>query len=95
MIEKKHNKLILEIDNINQAQAIALIKMFEYMEFLGKAGMSRNCSFFADGDGDFRPKIKYSYPENLPELKDKRIGIKDSGDFKIDYDSISWEIYHD
>ena len=67
-IEKKNNTLYITIENVNQADALALMKMFEYMEYLGKIGSSRWCSFFADGDGSFRPKISYVYPQELPEV---------------------------
>lgn len=40
------------------------------MEYLGNVGSSRMCSFYADGDGDFRPKINIDYPESLPEIKE-------------------------
>lgn len=39
--------------------------MLEYMEELGQVGMSREVTFFADGDGDFR--TKFEFPEGLPE----------------------------
>jgi len=111
MIEKKYQKMTITLDNVSQAQAIALKKMFEYMGFLGRIGSSRLCSFYADGDGDFRPGISIGYPEQLPEVKEisgilTREDIKEAkennrrviktfeGDFKIDFDSIAWRIYH-
>jgi hypothetical protein len=33
------------------------LSMLKYMEQLGGLGGSREVSFYADGDGDFRPKI--------------------------------------
>jgi hypothetical protein len=35
------------------------LAMLKYMEQLGNAGSSRTVSFFADGDGDFRPKFEW------------------------------------
>ena len=93
-IEKKSMKLTIVVNNIQQADAIALIKMFKYMEWLGKAGSSRNCTFFADGDGSFRPKISFEHTEELPDVPEIT-GIKESGNFSIDSDSIAWSIYHD
>lgn len=93
-IERKLMKLSITVDNINQADAIALIKMFKYMESLGKRGSSRNCTFFADGDGSFRPKVSFEHTEELPEVPEIT-GIKDSGNFSIDSDNIAWHIYHD
>lgn len=69
-MEKKFQRLVVTFDNVNQADALALKKMFEYMQHLGSVGSSRNCTFFADGDGSFRPKVTVDYPEKLPELKD-------------------------
>jgi hypothetical protein len=101
MIEKKAQKLVITVDNIQQADAIALIKMFKHMQYLGVVGSSRWCSFFADGDGSFRPKVSFDYPEELPEVPEIT-GIVEArdhicsseGDFKIDSDSIAWKIYH-
>ena len=107
-MEKKDQKMTITLDNVSQAQAIALKKMFEYMQYLGNIGSSRFCSFMADGDGDFRPKVSFEYPEELPEVKeingvvkwdketkkmDKSISTHE-GDFIIDFDSIAWKIYH-
>jgi hypothetical protein len=69
-MEKKSHKLVITLENVNQADAIALKKMFEYMQYLGNVGSSRNCTFFADGDGSFHPKVTIDYPEKLPEVKD-------------------------
>ena len=41
------------------------LAMLNYMESLGSWGSSRTVSFYADGDGDFRPKFDW--------LKDKEI----------------------
>jgi hypothetical protein len=79
MIERKNQKLVITLDNVNQANAIALIKMFKYMQFLGSAGCSRMCSFFADGDGSFHPKFTYEYPEELPEVPEED-GVVDGAD---------------
>ena len=70
MIERKSHKLTITLDSVTQAQAVALKKMFKYMQFLGNIGSSRMCSFYADGDGDFRPKVSFEYPEELPEVKE-------------------------
>jgi len=111
-MEKEYQTMTITLNNVNQAQAIALKKMFEYMEHLGNIGSSRLCSFYADGDGDFRPKVSIDYPEELPEVEEisgvltgddikearennRRIVQTFEGDFKIDFDSIAWKIYHD
>ena len=94
-IERKAGKLVIELDNILLHDAIALKKMFERMEYLGNIGSSRVCSFFADGDGSFRPKVKVDYHMDLPEVDDISGVDERTGDFNIDSDSIAWKIYHD
>lgn len=109
-IERKKQTLTIKLEDVSQADAIALMKMFKYMQYLGAVGSSRMCSFYADGDGSFRPKVSFEYPEDLPDLpeisgevewdKETRtlkgaISKQFAGDFVIDSDSIAWEIYHD
>lgn len=108
MLKRKEQKLVITLDNVGQADAIAIIKMFKYAQRLGNIGASRWCSFFADGDGSFHPKVSFEYPENLPEVpevhgevtynkKTKELNghpISNDGDFAIDSDSIAWKIYH-
>lgn len=36
------------------------LAMLSYMQRLGGIGSSRKVCFYADGDGDFRPKFKWS-----------------------------------
>lgn len=85
-------KITVEIDNLTDAQAIALEDMFAEMVRLGNIGSSRLLAFFSDGDGNFRPKIKVDgknaeknkvFPENY---------FWDGYDYKMDYDKIAWEI---
>ena len=35
------------------------LKMLKYMQSLGNSGSSREVCFYADGDGDFRPKFSW------------------------------------
>lgn len=94
VLKRKESALYITIENVSQADAIALMKMFKYMEYLGNIGSSRTCSFFADGDGSFRPKVSFVYPEDLPEVPEIDGIDEKSGDFNIDSDSIAWKIYH-
>jgi len=48
------------------------LAMLKYMQRLGHIGGSRMISFYADGDGDFRPKFKWN-----EVLKDDVKPIKD------------------
>lgn len=101
-MERKYQKLVITLENVGQADAIALIKMFKYMEHLGRLGASRWCSFYADGDGAFRPKVSFEYPEELPEVPEidgrtvsSHIGsMRYTSDFAIDSDEIAWKIYN-
>jgi hypothetical protein len=91
-MERTPQTLIITLENVSPADAVALKKMFEYMQYLGKIGSSRMCSYFADGDGSFRPSVCFTYPVELPEVPNIT-GIKPDGDFQIDSDAIAWEIY--
>jgi hypothetical protein len=93
-ISRDPRKLFISIDNVRPDDAIALMKMFKYMERLGNVGSSRFCSFYADGDGSFHPKVSFVYPVDLPEIPDVD-GVQKDGSFKIDSDAIAWRIYHD
>jgi len=37
------------------------LAMLKYMQFIGSIGASRQVSLYADGDGDFNAKFKWSY----------------------------------
>jgi hypothetical protein len=103
------HKMVITLENVLPADAIALKKMFERMQYLGNIGSSRMCSFFADGDGSFRPKVKIDYPLELSEVSEIDGVVKYNretkeyshdykmcdGDFMIDPDAIAWKIYHD
>lgn len=43
------------------------LSMLNYMSQLGNAGRSRTVSFYADGDGDFRPVFTTSYLYTVAE----------------------------
>jgi len=59
---------------------------------LGSAGSSRWTSFFADGDGNFKPDILYNghKPEKTELLEEEEVW--DGNKYKIDFDSIGWKI---
>lgn len=92
-------KLTLTFDEISEAQAITLVKMAKIMEYCGNIGTSRNVTFFADGDGDFRPKVSYESDGELGfEKKPLEIDLNiwetmdKHSDFRLDYDSVAWQI---
>jgi hypothetical protein len=61
------------------------ITMLKYMQYLGGVGSSRNVTFFADGDGDFRPKFKFkrSWFRSVPVASVKPV-IDTNGHRKYD-----------
>jgi hypothetical protein len=89
--------LDVKIKNVTEAQAIALEDMFRTWVQLGNIGGSRWTSFFADGDGNFRPQIEVNgrdaqfAPEELISDKQRAEMWKD-GDYRIDFDSIAWRL---
>lgn len=79
--------------NVTVPQALTLQAMFEYWNTLASMGSSRMVTFYADGDGDFRPECKVSTDVPLPELTDelRNMAAKDAnGDHFYDYDNIGW-----
>lgn len=93
-LSRDPHTLTITLENIQPHDAIALIKMFEHMQYLGEIGSSRKCTFFADGDGSFHPKIKYKYPIQLPDVSDV-VRLTGNNIFSIDSDDVAWKIYHD
>jgi hypothetical protein len=91
----RHKKFtaVIRIRNLSIPQSIALEDMLATWQVLGSAGASRWTSFFADGDGDFRPKILYNgQAPRITSLIDEE--TKWSGSkYKIDYDSIGWKLH--
>lgn len=93
--------LNLSFKGITKAQAITLVKMAKIMEWCGRVGTSRNVTFFADGDGNFRPKVSYeaskdiSYTEKLAMDLEIWEAQDDHKDFKLDFDSVAWQVDND
>lgn len=100
-------KMRVEIDNLTIPQAIALDAMFRMWQSLGGMGASRHVSYFVDGDGNFRPKIKSGFyqeidgtdfPRNpyvgydMHELH-KLACIKNGDDIVYDFDPVAWHIH--
>ena len=103
--DRSRRKITIEIDNLTEAQEIALNDLFATWQGLGGIGSSRWTAFFADGDGDFRPKIKINgLDPKLTDLLEKRqelcwgrdndiaIAYARGGSYKIDYDWIGWAL---
>ena len=85
----------VEISNITDAQAIALEDMFRTWVGLGNAGASRWTSFYADGDGNFRPNIKVDGKDaEFSPLIDEKMRNKmwEEGEYRIDYNMLAWKL---
>lgn len=93
-------KKTIEIDNLTEAQAIAIEDLLATWEYFGNIGTSRWTSFFADGDGNFRPQIKVDgekaqfAPENLIH-KSERDEMYNTNNYKMDFDKIAWRMHDD
>jgi hypothetical protein len=98
--------ITVDIENITPAQVEALQDMFRTWEVLGGMGSSRWTAFYADGDGNFRPKIKvngkpvlYSkYVETTDTWrKDKLIAqaFEHGSAYAIDFDWVAWKMRKD
>jgi len=57
------------------------MSMLKYMEDLGGLGGSRTVGIYSDGDGDFRPKFKFSIDTAVvkPKTDDKGNRLYDAG----------------
>ena len=85
----------VEIQNITDAQAIALEDMFRTWVGLGNIGASRWTSFYADGDGNFRPSIKVDGKDaEFSPLIDEKMRNKmwEEGEYIIDYDMLACKL---
>jgi hypothetical protein len=88
-------KIRIEIDNISEPIAIALEDMFATMQMLGKIGGSRWVCFMSDGDGDCRPKIKVNGKDPKFTTLIDRDRVWSTGEYRIDYDEIAWNLHKD
>lgn len=58
--EEKHEKVEFTVKcEMKKRWAEQFLSMLKYMQQLGSMGCSRNVTFYADGDGDFRPKFEW------------------------------------
>ena len=87
----------VEISNITEAQAIALEDMFSTWIYLGKIGSSKWTCFYADGDGNFRPKIEVDGNEaQFAPTKiisnEIRKTLWNNDEYRIDFDYIACKL---
>lgn len=95
MAEKRTMTVV--IDGVTEAQEIALNDLFAIWQQGGGLGCSRWTCFFADGDGNFRPKITV----NGEAAKHQKIcdpamfwTNKEPwrGEYRMDFDAIAWKL---
>jgi len=95
LYDKKADTTIIVIEGLTKAQKIALEDMLRTWEWLGNIGGSSWTGFYADGDGNFKPKIIIDgrKPE-FTKLIDRK-ELWDDDEYKIDFDIIAWALHKD
>ena len=86
----------IRIDNLTQPQLKAIHALMHQWQSLGNLGASRWTAFFADGDGNFRPRITVNgkQPQHSDKGRWETVTWKDGYPdemYVIDFDWIAWE----
>ena len=84
--------MVVTIANVTPPQREALESLFQQWQSLGGMGGSRWTAFYADGDGNFRPRITVNgkRPRFSPHLKAEEVWKGD--ELRIDFDTIAWRM---
>ena len=98
--------LTVTLRDVTPAQAIALEAMFRHWQVLGAIGSSRWVAFFADGDGNFRPKVEVNFSEDPYPSADpgeqealRKKAFPTNGEesveamVPVDFDAIAWSFH--
>ena len=93
-MKKEKFTLNIKIKNVTAAQAVAIESYLSMWQTLGGLGSSRWTSFFADGDGNFRPKVEVNGRVAQHTAILDKDQVWDGNQYKIDFDSIAW-VFHD
>jgi hypothetical protein len=107
-MSEPNEKMVIEIDNLTKAQKLAIEDMLAAWVALGNMGSSRWTAFYADGDGNFHPKVTVDGHKaeqcKLTDPKERwregafttRTGGAISTDFyMMDFDEIAWALRKD
>lgn len=85
--------LLIEICNLTEPQVIALEDLLATWVQLGSHGASRWTAFYADGDGDFRPRITVNgETPKFTDLLPRNKFWPDQHEYRIDFDAIAWKL---
>lgn len=95
MDRNEKRSLSVVIDNVTEAQAIAIEDMLRAWVQFGSMGSSRWTAFFADGDGNFHPHITIDGREprytDLVSQKQRWGKCQSPGEmYWMDFDWIAW-----
>jgi hypothetical protein len=86
-------KLTIEIEGITEAQDLAIRDLLSQWVRLGSAGASRWTSFYADGDGNFHPKVLVNGEAPVAFGTEEEQTARWSDDeYRIDFDEIAGEL---
>ena len=88
----------IEITNLKPAQRMAIEDMLATWARLGGLGASRWTAFYADGDGDFRPRVTVNGQPAVQCVlitEEERWPNGSGGEYRIDYDRIAWRLRED
>jgi hypothetical protein len=102
MRDRTKRTLTVVIENVTEAQEIALNDLFATWQMLGNLGSSRWTAFYADGDGDFRPRITVNGEKaKFTDLLDRKLmwkpdsvvaGSFERDAYKIDFDWVGGKL---
>ncbi len=92
----------IKIENLSEAQKIAIEDMLAIWIYCGGIGASRPVTFYVDGDGDFHPDIlidgqkprRFKNPTKDAKVHTIDDKIPEHTGYFIDYDEIAW-LLHD
>lgn len=107
-MSEQNEKMVIEIDNLTTAQKLAIEDLLATWSALGSMGSSRWTAFFADGDGNFHPKItvdgekaeQCKLGDREQRWRDAAFSTRDGGAistdmYMIDFDEIAWALRKD
>lgn len=81
-------QITVTIDNITEIHQEAIEDFLATWQYLGNVGSSRWTSFYADGDGNFRPKILVDGKKPKFTEKLNRDELWELDQYKIDFDKL-------